>query len=305
MRDNENKSIAFSADFANELNKKAAQIDGRLFMFAYYEPKQCEGETPHFKFMTAVLNLYGLLWDCAPFILHKLLHEPDYLIVPSQASNARKKNSQIPNHAKNFALFIESFRSYYAHNNSRKFLLNEKKNEYTKKWLSLTTGCEYEVGPNTEEQWQKALDSVLYNANIFVNNMKLCLEYVKNSPHKGYIVLKWINNGILFWYYKNKDLVYHILSEKYLSKLNNGYFPEKIYRGDINRWITDGLQINDINIVLERWLGIQAQNELLKNWDIDLPLLPEDVINELVKGIDNLPPPHRAIIDRSNIIEDF
>jgi len=34
------ESICFSAETAEELNRKAFSLDCRLFMFAYYEPKQ-------------------------------------------------------------------------------------------------------------------------------------------------------------------------------------------------------------------------------------------------------------------------
>lgn len=34
------ESICFSAEPAEELNRKAFSLDFRLFMFAYYEPKQ-------------------------------------------------------------------------------------------------------------------------------------------------------------------------------------------------------------------------------------------------------------------------
>ena len=50
------ESICFSAETAEELNRKAFSLDCRLFMFAYYEPKQYrEAESKRSQFLTEIL----------------------------------------------------------------------------------------------------------------------------------------------------------------------------------------------------------------------------------------------------------
>ncbi len=75
------ESICFSAETAEELNRKAFSLDCRLFMFAYYEPKQYrEAESKRSQFLTAIVNLYGLFKDCGPF-LGELLKTRDTILV--------------------------------------------------------------------------------------------------------------------------------------------------------------------------------------------------------------------------------
>jgi hypothetical protein len=313
MRKMEQINIAFDASVANDLNTQAAQIDGRLFLFAYYEPKQCDGETARYQFITAVVNLYGLLWDCGPFIRGQLLTTreissgaPEHLIVPYEQS---RKNKAITQQFLDLANLVENVRSCYCHNNSKEFFSNERKQEFQKRWLSIHTGCDYDQGPKTEEEWQKALDAILIESSKFTTNLKKCLDYVKNSRDKEYVVKRWINNGILYWYYKNRDLMYNVLLEKYLSKFNRGNLPERVTRSDINNWITQLSMSKEVNVneIFENWIGRQAQIVLLSGWSSSTPLLPYDVISKMIKSVDSLPPPAAALhnVRQSIELNDF
>ena len=69
-------SCAFNEEAITEVNKKAQAIDERLFLFTYYSPKPFpETESPLVQFYTAVINLYGLFWDCGAFVKNYLLHK--------------------------------------------------------------------------------------------------------------------------------------------------------------------------------------------------------------------------------------
>ena len=59
----------------DHLNALAFQMDRRIFLFAYYEPKPYrEDESWYSRFCTATVNLYGLLKDCGPFLGTVLSH---------------------------------------------------------------------------------------------------------------------------------------------------------------------------------------------------------------------------------------
>ena len=140
------ESICFSAEPAEELNRKAFGLDCRLFMFAYYEPKQYrEAESKRSQFLTAIVNLYGLFKDCGPFLGELLKTRDSILVTP--------KWKAIQNDYNMLFQAVTSLRSIFCHNNSLCYPLNEDILQRAENSISEYLPNAPDIEDITETQW--------------------------------------------------------------------------------------------------------------------------------------------------------
>ena len=111
------KSIAFNPSIAEDLNRKASSFDPRLYCFAYYEPTILpEGADLYTVFHLAVLNMYGLLWDCGPKIQEKIINKELYSLLRMDTCKMNKCRA--------FVFLVRAIRTNICHNNSCKLYFN-------------------------------------------------------------------------------------------------------------------------------------------------------------------------------------
>ena len=158
------ESICFSAEPAEELNRKAFSLDCRLFMFAYYEPKQYrEAESKRSQFLTAIVNLYGLFKDCGPFLGELLKTRDSILVTP--------KWKAIQNDYNMLFQAVTSLRSIFCHNNSLCYPLNEDILQRAENSISEYLPNAPDIEDITETQWTILLQKLCTAADDFFQEL--------------------------------------------------------------------------------------------------------------------------------------
>ena len=209
------KSICFSATRARELNEKAFLLNHSLYLFAYYEPKPYrDHESNRSKFITAIINLYGLFWDCGPFVF-KLFRTKDSILLNDW--------SRIQNNANNLEKGISGFRSVFCHNCCDQFPLFEEKKEDAKYWASLYATIDQSIDDIPEESWGKLLDGLVKETDSLINDLDIALDTLRvtsDTCRQESAIDRWIKL-IALEYRKNPDYLLNTISELYLLYLVN------------------------------------------------------------------------------------
>ena len=205
-------SICFSADKAEELNSKAFSLDKRLFLFAYYEPKPyISQESARSRFCTAVINIYGLFWDCSPFF--KFLLKPPGSILLKKDWKKTKKNFD------ELYCIVSAFRSMFCHNNSLEFPLNEDDRNSAETWVEqklLDTKFEG-IETLDESHWEKLLITLCTIADSIMEDLKNNLDMLNtttDTSRKAQTIEQWIQ-AIANSYSRNPNYLLNTMAEMY------------------------------------------------------------------------------------------
>ena len=174
-------SSAFSSDTIDEVNNYAEQLDKKLYVFAYYSPKQyehIEWLDAREKFWIAVTNLYALYHDCNPFL--KSMDSIFY------------QNDQRIRNLKPFHDLIGDLRGMYCHNSSRHDNANVISNIF-RRINSLTRGT-FSLPSNTafrdanilfsNTEWDDALKFICDTSDDIIKVIQTRLQNLDNSPDK-------------------------------------------------------------------------------------------------------------------------
>lgn len=221
------ESICFSAEPAEELNRKAFSLDCRLFMFAYYEPKQYrEAESKRSQFLTAIVNLYGLFKDCGPFLGELLKTRDSILVTP--------KWKAIQNDYNMLFQAVTSLRSIFCHNNSLCYPLNEDILQRAENSISEYLPNAPDIENITETQWTILLQKLCTAADDFFqelsSNMNLLVS-CKDVSRKNRIITRWIT-AISSCYLENPDYLLNAMAgmyQLYLLETGGSFDPSKRY----------------------------------------------------------------------------
>lgn len=269
-------SICFSFFPANALNSKAKKIDPRLYLFAYYEPKPfIKEESPRVQFITAVINLYSLLWDCGPFVHKSLL----------QNSKGRPKENILPDiewgekkhmvfRCRGFANIISHFRSIICHNNSEKFPLSREHVEVANGWIrrKCRMNCSYDE--LTQDDWKTMLNELAVEASRFIMDIDICLDALLNCCGSSRFEIareSWLK-AIARNYLTNTDLLLNAMAafyQLYLENTNSSMTNSYSLRSCTKRWL---YEIQEDEYRPQYWLGEANHLEsskvyqLLQNW---------------------------------------
>lgn len=258
---NYTESIVFSSAPAEGLNRKAFSLDPRLYLFANYEPKPYPAsESKRSQFMTAVINLYGLLWDCGPF-LSKL-----YFGTKDSAPILPYELPRIQNHFRNMRDVVDAFRSIFCHNSTDALPLSAFKRDIARHWVSghISSGHEIEdLDELNEDEWGALLDALVTDANTFTNDLNDNLDILVRTPsadEKSRAIECWIQ-GIVQNYLQNPTYLLNCMAGLYqLYRTNMGMDPDwgKPLRSQTIGWLVDFCGVTDRDKWYGKWLDAPA-----------------------------------------------
>lgn len=228
-------SVCFSVGPVDELNRKAFNLDHRLFMFAYYEPKQyCEFESRRSQFMTAAVNLYGLFKDCVP-LLPELLKRNDSILVDPNRDTVRDDYYWLFN-------AVTAFRSIICHNSSLSYPLNEDNLQRAENWIYEYLPDAPKIEDIAEPQWLLLLQELCATADSFILELSRNLDLLlisEDTLRKNRIIKRWIVT-ISSCYLTNPDYLLNALAsmyQLYLLETGDGYDPSKTLRQQTQNWL--------------------------------------------------------------------
>lgn len=209
------ESICFSAAPAEMLNKKAFMLNQSLYLFAYYEPKSYyESESNYSKFSTAIINLYGLFWDCGPFVFQLFKSQDSILINDWQ---------RISWEADSLKRGISAFRTLFCHNCSDQFPLNAEKVAEAIYWASRYSYGWQSIDEISEDGWGKLLAGIVYEADSLVKEISIALDNLTATAdvsRRDRVVERWIKQ-IALGYRRNPEYLLNTMTGMYQLYLIN------------------------------------------------------------------------------------
>lgn len=228
-------SIAFDIKTVEIINKKAAQIDPRLFLFAYYQPKPlpvgCSARTC---FYLSVLNMYGLLWDCGKMVKTRLF-SPDNSVNPII--------DLVKCDFMDMKLFYDTvycIRTCLCHNNSTCYHYNKINRNTFDEYVKLNGNISDAFNESDENQWMKMCRDFLLQCDSFSKHIDQYLDIMiseKNSIKKERIVNYWIES-IDCYYKTDEEMMINILADRYILQLKAGHHKNvAISKNDVKRWV--------------------------------------------------------------------
>lgn len=263
------KSICFSPDLAEQLNRKAFSIDNRLFLFAYYEPKEyASTETFRSRFLTAVINLYGLFWDCCPF-MQKLLETSNSILLYDWT---RIKNEFIQ-----LRSVVGAFRGIFCHNNSDIYPLNVENCDIAEMWIEDQCGVGLAISDLDESHWEKLLQALVNNAESFLGDLKDSLDRLSHTPNvtRQEQAIEWWIQAIAGNYLRNPDYLLNAMSamyQLYMMNTRTSLNNSRSLRQQTIEWLVNNCGVDRLKWA-ERWLDMPVSQcslskvySLLMDW---------------------------------------
>ncbi|HWP96387.1 MAG TPA: hypothetical protein VN426_06020 [Syntrophomonadaceae bacterium] len=294
------ESVCFATDKIEALNDLATQIDERLFLFAYYEPKPWpEKESARTRFYTAIVNLYGLFWDCGPFVRTRLMvdnmYHPQDSILPKGADlqDLRKTISG------RFVVLIEvisAFRSIICHNNSSVFYFNGRMQDAAVHWCDEFCGIWRPLADLESCDWKKMLDVLISQMRQVAEDMEFCLnDLIRLIPSRNYQLNKtidqWLLYGIGGWYRYNHELLLNAMAEFYMlfigteekGAMTGAYDQDISLRQNVKNWLavhfgTDSRQWQ------KQWLEQGKMKTVFQHY-CPRPALPDEFFKILANDV--------------------
>lgn len=252
------ESIAFNDKVVEKLNKKMAQIDSRLYLFAYYQPKQLPDKIDSRScFNLAIFNMYGLLWDCGAMVRNRLFLSAKRGQVPEAVQTLVDEKLGL---FKQFYYIISNIRTCMCHNNSILFFHNRVKSDGCKKYLKDITGKSSALDSYNESEWVEVCKDFLIKCNEFEKMLDNFLDRLLQEADlkkTNDFINYWIE-AIIEWYQQDMELIAHVLADKYklkkmsISRQNN---VNLIKKSDVIYWIGTA------------WKAKKTNNSLMKMRD--------------------------------------
>lgn len=267
-------SICFSPNDANLLNEKAFSIDPRLFLFAYYEPTpfSAEDSTKH-QFISSVINLYGLIKDCSPF-LTRLLSSRQGILIVSNWKSIRKNYFELYDTSR-------AFRSIFCHNNSIEYPLNEERVQIAEQWIMRICPMCQCIDDISDADWSCLLAHLERVVTTFVLDLKNCLDYItslSDLSRKNDIINFWIS-CISDAYIRNPDYLLNSMAGLYQLYLLNINQLSNISLGKLRKdtidWLCTNCGVSSSPKWYEKWYNQPSPSaaspnnpvlSLLMNW---------------------------------------
>lgn len=201
--------ICFSADKAEELNRKAFELDKRLFLFAYYKPKSYPHEdSARIRFLTAAINIYGLIKDCAAFLPSLCRH------LSNQPGTSELERSYWEIYAP-----ATAFRSIFCHNSPDVYPICEEQQASATVWCAKNLGLpkeDIDIASLSNQQWEALLNNFCSACKRFIELLEQELKKLRTAypTTKEEIIDLWIQE--LAWSY--------VLNPNYLLNAITSYF---------------------------------------------------------------------------------
>lgn len=244
-------SICFSPEIPERLNDKAFSLDKRLYLFAYYEPKEyIPTESYRSKFITAAINLYGLFWDCCPFMA---------MILKTGNSILLANWAQINNDFQNLRSVISAFRSIFCHNNSDIYPLNEVHFEVADQWLLSKCGISKNLFDLDDGEWEKLLYALHCQADCFISSVESNIDALSStSDHlRRNRTVNWWIEQIAGSYIINKDYLLNAMAgmyQLYLVNTHSAPIANVPLRKQTINWICTLCNVTDPKKWYTKWI---------------------------------------------------
>ena len=254
-------NVCFSEDDVEKLNKKAFSLSKSLFLAAHYEPKDYPSEeSARCKFWTAITNLYGLFWDCAPF-LPPIISNRDGILL-SNATTVKTRFYRLRN-------FVDSFRSIFCHNNSDVFPLTEEKHIAAEEFVAQICHENIAICNLQEKHFVLLLDELTDSAENVIIDIDGALNNLISSPDTARVekaIDVWID-AIADTYMKNPSYLLNTMAGMYqLYHLNiRSRTSIKSLRSETIRWLVDNCGVTK-DEWHKKWLNTTDIRNLLINW---------------------------------------
>lgn len=203
-------SICFSPDIVDHLNTLTFQIDRRIFLFAHYEPKPYrEDESWYSRFCTAVVNLYGLLKDCGPFL---------------GAVLKKISSRDVRNNYHQLLADISAFRSIFCHNCSRELQLDVEHYSRAEAYILSHAGVDLPLQDLEQTHWKTLLQALDTSAKCLADGLENALNGLIHSGdayRRDDAIKDWIKQ-IAVNYQKNPNYLLNTMAALYQWYLENG-----------------------------------------------------------------------------------
>ena len=240
-------SICFSPDIPERLNEKAFLLDKRLFLFAYYEPqKYISTESSRSRFVTATVNLYGLFWDCCPF-MGKILESGNSILLTNW--------TQIQRDFQNLRNTISAFRSLFCHNNSDIYPLNAIHFEIADQWIFSQCCINKQLSDLSDSDWENMLYVLHCQADSFINSIESNIDDIlrtHSSSLRRNRTINWWIEAIAGSYIINKAYLLNAMAGMYqifLINIHSSPMPNVPLRNQTINWLCDYCNVTD----RDRW----------------------------------------------------
>ena len=250
-------SICFSSGISDELNQKSFSIDKRLFLFAYYEPKDyISRESFRSRFRTAIINLYGLFKDCSPFLTNIQYGENRSHLNSILTVNCQ----QYVNDFDSLLNLVCAFRSIFCHNNSDVFPLNEVHYIYVNQWLSSRCAINKNLFDLNESDWENMLSNLHSQADAYIYGLKMNIDKLLSLQEAGEnidsVIRQWLY-GIAKSYVDNKDYLLNTMVNLYQLYLSNARIytnPTIPTRAKTKKWLVSDCGASTLDRWYDKWV---------------------------------------------------
>ncbi len=277
------ESVAFLPDIAEEWNVRAAEVDRRLFCFAYYEPKEWVGQDAEAGFLRAVANLYGLLKDCGnlPGALLNASLSYDY------ASRRSILSSEDLDKIRTFFDNVCDLRTYLFHNASPALGQGNKRAQ--------DVFFQYVRRAMDDRAWERGTVRLLQEAAHFSGVIERFLSGAKalQGPAREKLIKNWIGKAILYQYKNNRDLFYKFLTATYIRWHQNkgDQEPNVILAQNLVDWCKKYIVSLDFSLCSKefsidscrQYFASKMMDDLAAKFD--RPMLPAEFYGELFNGL--------------------
>ena len=179
-------SICFSDTQAVKLNQLSFKLDKRLFLFADYEPKQFVAEESNYSlFRTAIVNMYGLIKDCCPFLDDLIYNRNGILSIGFQ---------KIQSDYNTLSSVVSSFRSIFCHNCSPNLRLNAQHYWDAEDWASDCLSKDVILKDIRDNEWGKLLARLSSMSQLLFDDLETNLNSLFGSMsfRRQGVVNNWI-----------------------------------------------------------------------------------------------------------------
>lgn len=254
---NYENSICFSSTVPERMNEKAFLLDKRLYLFAYYAPKRyISTESYRSKFITATVNLYGLFWDCCPF-MPKILETANSILL-TDWNSIRDTFHSLRN-------IISAFRSIFCHNDSDIYPLNAVHYEIAHQWILSKCKIDADLFDISDSEWEKLLFALHSQAESFIDAIESnidSLSITSEVSRRHRTINRWIE-AIAESYIIHTDYLLNAMAGMYQLYLMNTHgqpVSNKSLRHQTIDWLMTYCNVTDRNMWHKQWIDTSRYN---------------------------------------------
>lgn len=238
------------------------------------------------QFFTAIINLYGLFWDCGPFIRRNLLSNRNGILLPRDSKNQLTNQAMdMSNKCEQLFTWVESIRHMTCHNNSLHFYSGEKNVLSAANFFNaVSPGALTRImggwSISEETDWEKCLNALHSQTAIVEGALRHTLKRLGElkAETRKHIVKSWIEDGICCWYCTlEKEMRGHIEEYKNIYDRESGARQKE----KLSRWLQMHFNAGGV----EDWLNLQNLCNLLNSKGCPKPAFPIAVFDALTVDI--------------------